>query len=769
MKKISALIIFLLASLFSFLLPPSISATWTKYAGNPILEPGAAGTWDDQGVFAPSVMLQDGIYKMWYAGYGGSPGPVGRIGYATSTDGLHWTKNANPVLGPSDSWEIDLGQPIVIFDETENNYKMWFTSTGKGTTSDIWRIGSATSPDGLVWLRDPGFVIMGTPGEWDSRGTAAPSVLKIDGIDGIYKMWYGGLKNGGIPQLGYATSQYGKVWEKYSENPIMAPSASEPAVVGDPHVIKELDNYTMFYHAYQPPSTMNMATSLDGINWVRSSSNPIFSLSTSGSFDNSQIAAPSVIKQNNIYRMWYSATGIGSPYWRIGYASTEEAAPPTPTPTQTPTSTPTPTTTPSPTATPTPVGPRKVVFLPGLGSSWNADAILNCKADGYEGNWTLAPFAADAYMPLLSALGENGKPFYYDWRRDVRSQTLILQNFINSLTSGGKKVNLVGHSLGGLVGRAYLENRGSDSKLEKLLTVGSPHQGAPQAYPGWAAGEVWEENFINKIAATILLKRCAAKRENPRETLQRIAPSIQNLLPTFNYLRDAKTKVLKPVSQMTTQNNWLPTDFNFYNVSVGTLSGTGFSTLKAIKVSERNKNDIRLGNWVDGKPIGKETVKEGDGTVLLSSAQLPGANNQIINQTHGGLVSSDEGIAKILNFLGMGETGLMTLKTMHTEPQVEPQSALVIIGYPSGFWVMDPRGKLIKSQEGMISINNPGKGHYRFGLIPKSEKTLFIVAQFLKDGRTLWKEYNFKNRLPKFGKINFNPGHPQEDALQFIF
>ena len=61
---------------------------------------------------------------------------------------------------------------------------------------------------------------------------------------------------------------------------------------------------------------------------------------------------------------------------------------PSPTPSPTPTSTPSPTQTPTPTSTPitpTPQPSKKVVFLHGMGGSWNADALLNCKSSGYSG------------------------------------------------------------------------------------------------------------------------------------------------------------------------------------------------------------------------------------------------------------------------------------------------------------------------------------------------------------------------------------------------
>ena len=70
---------------------------WEKYANNPVLKVGAAGEWDQHNVIQPAVIFDGAEYKMWYHG-GGTVGTNG-IGYATSTDGVTWTKfENNPVL-----------------------------------------------------------------------------------------------------------------------------------------------------------------------------------------------------------------------------------------------------------------------------------------------------------------------------------------------------------------------------------------------------------------------------------------------------------------------------------------------------------------------------------------------------------------------------------------------------------------------------------------------------------------------------------------------
>jgi pimeloyl-ACP methyl ester carboxylesterase len=80
----------------------------------------------------------------------------------------------------------------------------------------------------------------------------------------------------------------------------------------------------------------------------------------------------------------------------------------------------------------------------------------------------------------------NYYPFPYDWRRDNRAIARKLQQFIDTQLprwqkwSGASdaKVILVGHSMGGLVARYYMEVLGGWKKCGGLITIGTPHRGA---------------------------------------------------------------------------------------------------------------------------------------------------------------------------------------------------------------------------------------------------------------------------------------------------
>jgi predicted GH43/DUF377 family glycosyl hydrolase len=137
---------------------------------------------------------------MWYGGFDASG--VSRIGLATSSNGVSWTKGgSNPILdvgsGPGAFDLVGCMAPCVISDG--GTYRMWYLGVGYTT-----RIGYADSTDGINWTKFWGnpVVGIGSWGTWDSSALFGPSVIK-DGE--TFKMWYGG-QGPTASQIGYATN-----------------------------------------------------------------------------------------------------------------------------------------------------------------------------------------------------------------------------------------------------------------------------------------------------------------------------------------------------------------------------------------------------------------------------------------------------------------------------------------------------------------------------------------------------------------------------------
>jgi predicted GH43/DUF377 family glycosyl hydrolase len=286
---------------------------WKKYPGNPVLDLGASGTWDDTHVYGSAVLFDGKKYQIWY---GGHDGLYGRIGYATSADGIAWVKHPdNPVLnlGASGTWDdVIVSYPTVLFDGAK--YQMWYTGGSKD------RIGYATSADGIVWEKHPGNPVLdlGANGTWDDYYVGWSTVL-FDGAN--YRMWYTGY-DGSNYKIGYATSTDGIVWVKHPDNPVLdfGPSGTwDDAYVGNPTVLFDGKKYQMWYNGNDGSNgRIGYATSADGIVWVKHPDNPVLDHGASGTWDFG-VGSLTVLLNRTEYQMWY--TGSDGSNDRIGYAT----------------------------------------------------------------------------------------------------------------------------------------------------------------------------------------------------------------------------------------------------------------------------------------------------------------------------------------------------------------------------------------------------------------------------------------------------------------
>jgi predicted GH43/DUF377 family glycosyl hydrolase len=201
--------------------------SWTKYSGNPVLDLGSVGGWDGDSIADASVIKENGQYKMWYTGvqYGATPADdVFQVGYATSPDGIHWTRYAgNPVLTPSSlgSWDDKkVWRPSVI--STGSGYLMYYRGSSVATAQA--KAGVATSPDGTHWTKTTVLTMpLGRSG-WDaySRQVGALGIGGVMKSGDTYIMTYSSIKTQNSPaEIGLASSPDGTNWTPYPDNPVI--------------------------------------------------------------------------------------------------------------------------------------------------------------------------------------------------------------------------------------------------------------------------------------------------------------------------------------------------------------------------------------------------------------------------------------------------------------------------------------------------------------------------------------------------------------------
>jgi hypothetical protein len=152
-----------------------------------------------------------------------------RIGYAESTDGVHWTKaydgdgpdgSVLPLGAQGDIDAQQVGYVWVLKDGAQ--YKMYYSAND---VTNTWRVALAVSADARHWTKVRGKSIggavldVGGAGAFDVACAYQPSVVKER--PDLYRMWYRGCQNtaptvGGPSQgvVGYAESNDGITWVK---------------------------------------------------------------------------------------------------------------------------------------------------------------------------------------------------------------------------------------------------------------------------------------------------------------------------------------------------------------------------------------------------------------------------------------------------------------------------------------------------------------------------------------------------------------------------
>lgn len=126
-------------------------------------------------------------------------------------------------------------------------------------------------------------------------------------------------------------------------------------------------------------------------------------------------------------------------------------------------------------------------------------------------------------------------PFAYDWRQPLKSTEAQLEAFIGEVIQRTRllrhyhdagygddlddaRVDLVGHSMGGLVIAGYLADRGVRSRVGRVATLGSPFRGSLES--------------IVKVATGLTTLGGGRPSSRDRETA-RVTPGVYHLVPSF--------------------------------------------------------------------------------------------------------------------------------------------------------------------------------------------------------------------------------------------
>lgn len=135
---------------------------------------------------------------------------------------------------------------------------------------------------------------------------------------------------------------------------------------------------------------------------------------------------------------------------------------------------------------------------------------------------------ADGY-----SVGATLFPVPYDWRLGTRTTADAVAKAVDEAraASSDGRISIVGYSLGGLAVKEYLSEQSDPSFVDKLILVGVPQLGAPEAFQALTYGD--NLGFRIPVVNLDILNRGEVKR------IAQNMPALYDLLPSRAYLADA--------------------------------------------------------------------------------------------------------------------------------------------------------------------------------------------------------------------------------------
>jgi predicted GH43/DUF377 family glycosyl hydrolase len=242
--------------------PPEL-VHFRPFEKNPVFAGAGGDAWDAKIRERGWILREGDAWRMWYTGYDASAKPQMMLGYATSPDGLTWTRHfGNPIY--HEHWVEDM--QVV---KQGNTYYMF--AEGLDDQAQL-----LTSPDGLDWKREGQLDVRYTNGEPLSKGPYGTPTAWFE--KGIWYLFYERSDKG----IWLAKSTDLKVWTNVQDEPVLSPGPEpyDALMIALNQIIRHDGRYYAYYHGSgtaQKPRlwTTNIAVSTDLIHWQKYSGNPL--------------------------------------------------------------------------------------------------------------------------------------------------------------------------------------------------------------------------------------------------------------------------------------------------------------------------------------------------------------------------------------------------------------------------------------------------------------------------------------------------------------
>lgn len=182
-------------------------------------------------------------------------------------------------------------------------------------------------PFKVIQISDKPILSPGKVGTFDDSGVSLSCMLTIKARKHLYYLgWNLGVTVPWRNSIGLAIMNDNGQFERFSEAPLLDRHHVDPYSISYPFVLEDRGVYRMWYGSNlnwgkeqrDMAHLIKYAESEDGINWNRTGH-----IALHFKNDNEYaMSRPFVIKEDGIYKMWYSYRGQA---YRIGYAESEDA------------------------------------------------------------------------------------------------------------------------------------------------------------------------------------------------------------------------------------------------------------------------------------------------------------------------------------------------------------------------------------------------------------------------------------------------------------
>ena len=362
---------------------------------------------------------------------------------------------------------------------------------------------------------------------------------------------------------------------------------------------------------------------------------------------------------------------------------------------------------------------------------------------------------------------EEGKDLFtfpYDWRYGVSGKfadgTSVADqlkgqiDYIINQTDAGKvagKVNVVAHSMGGLVLKKYVQEHPSDHHVGKVVFVGVPNLGSTKAYKVLMIGDGFgitglNDEEIKKIGqnmpAIYDLSPSQSYNNQIGTTLEIVDHSIlqgQERIKKLDF--NQAQEYLKNNYQANSQgflnaNNTQTVDFENLN-----LNGLGIDTYNIVGCKIWTLNKMREVNYMGRKSYYGEGLN-GDGTVpVASSGSINAPDDKTFyaeEKDHSKMLSLDGSRQKIVNLLtgsslNVGDS-IITKQAVQDNPNLcRLKGKLLKMFSPAYFIVTDSYGNMSTiAEDGSVQNDIPGAsyelyGDHKYVFLPTDEGQSYTI------------------------------------------